>query len=688
MQIAQSSSTPFSLWMPFAKVDVARRTVAGYATTPDRDMDGEIITLDAVKAALPDYMQWGNIREMHTNRAVGVADATKTKMDTTGLWLTAKIVDDEAWKKCVEGVYKGFSIGGRKEAVAEADPSTITAIKLVEISIVDRPANPSCRFEVQKRAKKGEIAHLVRTFRRTPEQRALRKMAQVVEELAKSGPPAAHDGFSLPAKTANEMAEQSVSAPCTAHGVTGCPECTEKRDFSSKERDSAAASGAAMSDGSFPIYTQNDLDNAWGLRGNSNHPKSSVVAHIRSRAQALGLKMPSKDKKGKKAKKAARTARGASIRAARSALALSASLSLPAIEADGLVESGHELDLKKGDGGTATPQLPTFLTLRKGKNRISERSSAQRLAAVVGQKATADDHGVNSLEDLLMTIDNGVLERALAKVVRKSRAPTRADRMMRAGRDLKKARKAAKDMEECMKALHAMHKTAYLAKQASIIKAGGKKPKPDDDDDDDFDHQSAMEKVQKAYSDLSTLKTMMKSARVNIAKAAGRSGQRGQEAGDADPGFYEVPPGVKDLSPSAMARTGPGGGESGSEPPIQALDVEWKSARAANMVKRGYVSRDEADALARAAAAEAKVEVLEKMPANGGGRRPVLFDARHLTSEPSRAKVLMEGVNEAGLVSDDESVRKSAVGTLLGNMIINGMGKSVLDPDFRGRGGI
>jgi hypothetical protein len=39
-------------------------------------------------------------------------------------------------------------------------------------------------------------------------------------------------------------------------------------------------------------------------------------------------------------------------------------------------------------------------------------------------------------------------------------------------------------------------------------------------------------------------------------------------------------------------------------------------------------------------------------------------------------------------VSDDESVRKSAVGTLLGNMIVNGMGKSVLDPDFRGRGGI
>ena len=672
-QVTQHAPTPFTLWMPFAKVDAARRTVSGYATTPNRDMDGEIITLNAVKAALPNYMAWGNIREMHTNRAVGVANPTRTKMDSVGLWLTAKIVDDEAWKKCVEKVYKGFSIGGRKEAVAEANPSTITAIKLVEISIVDRPANPSCRFDVQKRKKPGEIAHLVKTptLTRTPAQRAMKKMAQAVMEMTKDGPPAAHDGFSLPAKAADSVASQSVSAPCSAHGVTDCPECAEKRDFNSKERQDAATSGAAMSDGSFPIYNQKDLENAWGLRGNSDHPKASVVAHIKSRAQALGLSVPAKGKKSKKA------ARKLAKRQARVALAASASLPLLATETDSLVESGHELDLEGGGSGVPPPSF----TLRKGKTKSERKGKFTK---------QLEDFIMNAVQDRSTSAPS--LEEVLAKAVRKAQVPTRAQRMVRATRDLKKARKAARDVEECMKALVAMHKAAYLAKQASIIKAGGKKKPSDDDEDDGFDHQDAMNKVQKAYGAVATLKLMMKSARVNIAKAAGRSGQRGQEAGDSEPGFYEVPAGVRDRSPREMATLGPGGRESGSEPPIQAIDVEWKGAggkRFENAIQKGYVSREEADALVRAAAAEAKVEVLEKMPAGGGGRRPVLFDARQLTGpSTSRAEALMKDVSQAGLHSDDESARQSAVGTLIGNMVLNGMGKSVFDPDFRGRGGI
>ena len=185
----------FQFFLPIAKVDKDNRTVSGYASTPTKDADGEIVTLDAVRNALPDYMAWGNIREMHKLSAVGVAE--EANVDTKGLFLTAKIIDDSAWKKCLEGVYKGFSIGGRK---IDKQGNKITEIEMTEISVVDRPANPDAKFSLAKSAKAiGEAAgYLVKAKPKlSPEQKALRKMAKVVEVLAKEGPPAAHDGFSL-----------------------------------------------------------------------------------------------------------------------------------------------------------------------------------------------------------------------------------------------------------------------------------------------------------------------------------------------------------------------------------------------------------------------------------------------------------------------------------------------------------
>ena len=139
------------LYLPIAKVDREQRMVWGYASTPTRDLDGEVIALEAIRQALPGYMQWRNVREMHQPSAVGVAE--EANVDATGLYLGARIVDDDAWKKVVGAVYKGFSIGGN---VTERDGATITGLELIEISLVDRPANPDCRIEVIKAA--GSVA--------------------------------------------------------------------------------------------------------------------------------------------------------------------------------------------------------------------------------------------------------------------------------------------------------------------------------------------------------------------------------------------------------------------------------------------------------------------------------------------------------------------------------------------------
>jgi phage head maturation protease len=145
-------------YWPIAKIDAEQRMVWGYASTEAVDDQGETVTRQALAAALDDYMRFANIREMHQNSAVGVA--REAAIDDKGLYLAAKIVDEEAWRKVVEGVYKGFSIGGRVTARAPADRKTITGLALTEISVVDRPANPEAVFDCWKRAAAAAAAAL------------------------------------------------------------------------------------------------------------------------------------------------------------------------------------------------------------------------------------------------------------------------------------------------------------------------------------------------------------------------------------------------------------------------------------------------------------------------------------------------------------------------------------------------
>lgn len=135
----------FRLFAQFQKVDEEKREVYGYASTEAMDSQGEIVKKDAIEKALPDYMKFGNIREMHQPSAVGKTKSAE--IDDKGLFLKTKIVDDSAWAKVKEGVYNGFSIGGR---ILEKVGKEIRDLELVEISIVDRPANPEALFTVYK----------------------------------------------------------------------------------------------------------------------------------------------------------------------------------------------------------------------------------------------------------------------------------------------------------------------------------------------------------------------------------------------------------------------------------------------------------------------------------------------------------------------------------------------------------
>lgn len=144
--VTTDGNSGLAMYVPIAKRDEEQRMVYGYASTPDEDSQGDRIESAAMAAALPDYMKFGNIREMHQPSAVGKAHDISVD-HTGGTYLAAKVVDDVAWKKVKEGVYNGFSIGG---VVKERDGNVIKGIKLIEISLVDRPANPNTTFDLYK----------------------------------------------------------------------------------------------------------------------------------------------------------------------------------------------------------------------------------------------------------------------------------------------------------------------------------------------------------------------------------------------------------------------------------------------------------------------------------------------------------------------------------------------------------
>ncbi len=154
---APASSVASAVYIPFtAKSDDSERIVEGYVSSPLVDLDEQIVDPQWLAAQLPPWLTtWGNIREQHDPRkAVGKAQSVDLTAQP-GPLLRAKILDDAAWQKIKAGVYNGFSIGIKAPQViydGTAKNGRIAGGKLIEISIVDRPANDAARFTLVKAA--------------------------------------------------------------------------------------------------------------------------------------------------------------------------------------------------------------------------------------------------------------------------------------------------------------------------------------------------------------------------------------------------------------------------------------------------------------------------------------------------------------------------------------------------------
>jgi len=123
--------------------------VFGTASTGAIDDADETVLPDAMKAALPAYMRFGALREMHGLTAAGATLSAEVGEDGATR-IAAHVVDPVAVKKVQHGVYKGFSIGGKVLGRDPSDRKIITKLKLNEISLVDRPCNPEAVIDMWK----------------------------------------------------------------------------------------------------------------------------------------------------------------------------------------------------------------------------------------------------------------------------------------------------------------------------------------------------------------------------------------------------------------------------------------------------------------------------------------------------------------------------------------------------------
>lgn len=166
----------------FKIISDEERLIEGWASVEVLDVQGDIVPVEEMEKSMYKFMDRGGlIMYGHSNKPIGkILQWSVEKYpgtDVYGIKFVAKIfddynVDDEVWKMIKEGKLKGFSIGAQareeKRIVkdgASGMPKEVGILKdlnLLEISVVEQPANPLAVIEAINYYAKGKVGASVR----------------------------------------------------------------------------------------------------------------------------------------------------------------------------------------------------------------------------------------------------------------------------------------------------------------------------------------------------------------------------------------------------------------------------------------------------------------------------------------------------------------------------------------------
>jgi|LakMenEpi03Aug12_release.lakeMendotaPanAssembly.Ray.scaffolds.fasta_scaffold261037_2 hypothetical protein len=226
-------------------------TVYGKATDDSIDIDQQICDPAWLDKAMPEwFMSGGNIREQHSNIAAGVAQEYEQKKD--GHYISALVVDPVSVKKVKSRVLKGFSIGIKSPRVVrdqKAANGRIIDGQIVEVSLVDRPANPNCQLVLAKSVN-GE--------------KSLTKVEELVEtniekEATEETMPMSGEAKNVPSR--DEMVERYAAARKALDEVNRmCKEC----GYDDIEKQYGETAEQETEEGSYPEAAEQEVSEASG----------------------------------------------------------------------------------------------------------------------------------------------------------------------------------------------------------------------------------------------------------------------------------------------------------------------------------------------------------------------------------------------------------------------------------------
>ena len=306
--------------LTFKSTEDGSMFVYGKATGPDLDLDQQICDESWLKTAMPQWLATGaNVREMHSSIAAGVG--IELNADGDDWYLKSEVVDANTMKKVEKGVLKGYSIGIKGARIVKSDDAPngrIVGGQIVEVSLVDRPANPTATVEIAK-AVNGEL-EITKTLEMQaliPNKDMTHDAGEMTQDVVYNDSHVIRDGKDpYPAArpcagcngTGRTEQTDSVCEVCGGEGYSTADVITpgndfpnivedgddkaveadtEKKDYSDKQRQNLADKGMALPDGSYPIKTVGDLKNAIQAFGRAKD-KAATKSHIIERAKALG----------------------------------------------------------------------------------------------------------------------------------------------------------------------------------------------------------------------------------------------------------------------------------------------------------------------------------------------------------------------------------------------------------------
>ena len=262
--------------------------VEGVATNDALDLDEQIIDRGFARKGLQSWFQdWGNVRQMHATNLPPAGKAVEMReLDNGDYWVRTHVVEPTAVQLVKNRVYQAYSVGISKPRIIAdhiAKNGRVVDGVFSEISLVDFPANPTCKFTLAKMAG-GQL--------------------EVVEKVTPAMLAKIRTGATEPD---DEPEPEIVITKAAVESATWY--ALVKRNFDpgvggGVDRDQIDEKDFAGPHRSYPIVTPGDVDDASKLIGHADNPdqvKSNIISIAHRKGQAFVDQLPDEWKGGDKA---------------------------------------------------------------------------------------------------------------------------------------------------------------------------------------------------------------------------------------------------------------------------------------------------------------------------------------------------------------------------------------------------